>query len=480
MADVPHFPILRAGKEYESLDRNELVSHRTGEPMASISQANAGLVKRDMKKIASAKAALDEIPVRELIERCVKAAEIFMHDELPLNEAGDTHSAEQYIASLSATSGMPHNMCRANMEKIAGVMGGMPTILAGLTRGMDLAFLDCGVGTHGDVPVWYTAETDALGVILPSNSPGVHSLWVPSIALKVPVVLKPGREEPWTPMRIAQALFKAGIPREAVSLYPTDHEGAATILERCGRSLLFGDENTTRPYAGNPAIEIHGPGRSKVILGEDEAENWKEHVDVLYESVARNGGRSCINASAIVTPSHGDEIAQALAERMGGIAPRDVADPESALCAFANPRFAEGINAAIERGLGEGGARDVTADFRRGDRHTHHDGAAYLLPTVVRCDSIEHSLGNTEYLFPFASVVELPQEQMLEKIGPSLVVTAITRDAGFIDELLHTPLIHRLNLGPVPTIQVEWDQPHEGNLFEFLFHRRAFQRARAW
>ena len=131
--------------------------------------------------------------------------------------------------------------------------------------------------------------------------------------------------------------------------------------------------------------------------------------------------------------------------------------------------------------MGHGvGGRTIRGGAARCDRHTHHDGAAYLLPTVVRCDSIEHSLGNTEYLFPFASVVELPQEQMLEKIGPSLVVTAITKDAGFIDELLHTPLIHRLNLGPVPTIQVEWDQPHEGNLFEFLFHRRAFQRARAW
>ena len=40
--------------------------------------------------------------------------------------------------------------------------------------------------------------------------------------------------------------------------------------------------------------------------------------------------------------------------------------------------------------------------------------------------------------------------------------------------------IHRLNLGPVPTSRVEWDQPHEGNLFEFLYARRALQRARDW
>jgi len=31
--------------------------------------------------------------------------------------------------------------------------------------------------------------------------------------------------------------------------------------------------------------------------------------------------------------------------------------------------------------------------------------------------------------------------------------------------------------GAVPTNQVSWDQPHEGNLFEHLYARRAFQKA---
>jgi len=480
MGSVPHFPILRAGKEYSSLDRVELKSYRDGVVVASVSQANAGLIRRDMKKLDRAKAALDGVAVGELIERLGSAARIFLTEELPLNESGDRQTADEYVACLSATSGMPHAMCRANMQKIAGVMGDMPTILAGLMRGMAPGILDTGVGKHGEVGVWYTAQARALGVVLPSNSPGVHSLWVPAIALKVPVVLKPGREEPWTPMRIAQALFAAGIPREAVSLYPTDHEGAATILENCGRALLFGDESTTRQYAGNPAIEIHGPGRSKVLLGADEAANWSDHLDVLLESVARNGGRSCINASSIVVPSHGDEIAQALAERLAGIAPLEDDDRDAQLCAFANPKFAEGIDAAIQRGLEGGGAEDVTARYRKGERRREYRGGSYLLPTIVRCDSIEHPLANTEYLFPFASVVEVPQDEMLAKIGPSLVVTAITKDEGFVSELMSTPLIHRLNLGPVPTIKVEWDQPHEGNLFEFLFHRRALQRAPSW
>ena len=54
------------------------------------------------------------------------------------------------------------------------------------------------------------ALADALGVSLPSNAPAVNSLWLPAPVLKIPVLLKPGREDPFTPFRIVQALLAAG------------------------------------------------------------------------------------------------------------------------------------------------------------------------------------------------------------------------------------------------------------------------------
>ena len=45
-----------------------------------------------------------------------------------------------------------------------------------------------------------------------------------------------------------------------------------------------------------------------------------------------------------------------------------------------------------------------------------------------------------------------------------------------IEELMEAPNIDRLNIGPLSTLEVSWDQPHEGNLFEFLYKRRAIQR----
>ncbi len=66
---------------------------------------------------------------------------------------------------------------------------------------------------------------------------------------------------------------------------------------------------------------------------------------------------------------------------------------------------------------------------------------------------------------------------MLKQIGYSLAVSAITKDQRFIDQLLEFPHIERLNIGPISIMQISWDQPHEGNMFELLDKRRSIERA---
>ena len=123
-----------------------------------------------------------------------------------------------------------------------------------------------------------------------------------------------------------QAFIAAGCPAEAFGFYPTDHEGAAEILRGCGRALVFGDKSTTAQYANNPAIQVHGPGFSKILIGEDQIERWPEFIDLMVASIADNGGRSCINASAVVVPKYAAEIADALAQKLGPVAPLPAQD----------------------------------------------------------------------------------------------------------------------------------------------------------
>ncbi|HAM72526.1 MAG TPA: aldehyde dehydrogenase [Verrucomicrobiales bacterium] len=476
MNTAPHIPVLRLGRVYESLDKITVSDHRTGEIRAQMSTINAGIIRKDLQKIGAARAALGRFTVAQLMDLCGKAGEHFLNGTLPLGDKGHTQSAADYVTTLSATSGLPHVMVRRNMTKIHHALTHMSTVLNGLTRGLDTGILDVGYGVAAGSPCSYYPTTQALGLVMPSNSPAVNSLWLPAIALKTPVIIKPGKEEPWTPYRLIQAFIAAGVPSEAFGFYPTDHEGAGEILRSCGRALIFGDKNTTQQYANNPAIQIHGPGFSKVLIGEDEIENWPKYIDLIAASISENGGRSCINASAVVVPKYATEIAEALALKLGPIEPLPNDDENARLSGFANPKMADFIDGAIEADLKTPGAEDVTARHRNGPRKVVFQGGTYLRPTIVRCDSFAHPLANREFLCPYASVVQVPQSEMLAQIGPSLVVSAITRDPGLTRELLASPLIERLNLGPVPTMRISWDQPHEGNMFEFLYRRRSIER----
>ncbi len=465
-----HIPILRAGRSYRSLNTIRVSHIKTSEPLVEVSQANRGLIAKDLLDIALQKEILGQRSVAELISICKEAARHFTTTTLPLD--GTVQSPTDYIQQVSGTTGLPEALCRENLFKIQGVLENIDTVLDGLTRGLDLQVLDTGWGVQNGHTLSYVCETNSLGAVLPSNSPGVHSLWVPAIPLKVPLVLKPGREEPWTPYRIAQAFIAAGAPAEAFSFYPTDYAGANEILVRCGRSMLFGGGSTVAPWVNTPRVEIHGPGRSKIVIHEEAQNNWEQYLDLIVESVAKNGGRSCINASGVWVTAEGRKIAEALTERLARIAPKPLDHPEAGIAAWANPKAAHGISSLIDQYLKEPGATELTT----GDRVVELDGCTFLRPTVIWCKNTEHPLANTEFPFPFVTVVEVPSTELVESMGATLVATAITEDASLTQELIATPLIDRLNLGAIPTNQISWDSPHEGNLFEHLYRQRAFQR----
>ena len=468
-------PVLRWGQPYTSLDVDPVVHFATGEPIANVSRANGGLIQRDMRKAARAREALREIPIDELIARVGKAGDLYMSAALPMGDG--TQTPDEFVRAQSASTGLPERMCRANMQKNAFVLAEMRAILTALTRGLQFDILTRGHGEERGVPVSYQPQSPVVGLVLPSNSPGVHTPWMPVIPLQVGLVLKPGPQEPWTPYRMAEAFFAAGIPREAISVYPGQGDVGAAVLESCARSLIFGGTATVDRYRGNPAVQAHGPGFSKILIGDDQVDRWEQFLDVMVDSVLVNSGRSCINCSGIWASRHTREIADALARRLADVRPLPPDHPEASLAAFTVPGVADAISKEIDADLQTRGVTDFTAQHRKGTRLITADRADYLLPTVVHCASSEPAIARKEYMFPFVTVVECPENKMLEAIGPTLVCSAITCNAAFRRSLVDAVHIDRLNLGPVPTTQLNWRQPHEGNLVEFLFRARAFQSA---
>ena len=470
-----NIPVLRWGTPYTSIDVDPVVHFATGEPIANVSRANGGLIQRDMRKAARAREVLRDIPIDDLIARAGKAGELYMNATLPMGDG--TQSPDEFVRAQSASTGLPERMCRANMKKNAFVLAEMRAILSSLTRGLALDVLSTGHGEERGVPISFQAQSPVVGLVLPSNSPGVHTLWLPVIPLQVGLVLKPGPQEPWTPYRMAEAFFAAGVPREAIAVYPGGGDVGAAVLDSCGRNLIFGGTATVDRYRGNPRVQAHGPGFSKILIGDDQVDRWEQFVDVMADSVFLNSGRGCINCSGIWASRHTREIADALARRLAAIAPLPPDHPDASLAAFTVPGAAEAIDKAIDADLQATGVTDVTAAYRDSPRLIKQERADYLLPTVVHCTSPDAAIAGKEYMFPFVTVVECPEARMLDAIGPTLVCSAITCNPAFRRRLLDAVHIDRLNLGPVPTTQLNWLQPHEGNLIEFLFRERAFQTA---
>ena len=176
-----HIPVLRWGEPYKSLEVDKVVHFVTGEAMAEVSRANAGLVERDMRHAQpgprGAPRDTDHATCWQMVK---KAADLYTEAELPLGDG--TQTPDQFARMQSATTGLPEHMCRFNMKKNHFVLNQMDKILDSLTRGLDLDILSRGYGIESrGVPVSYQAQSPVLGLVLPSNSPGVHTLWLPII-----------------------------------------------------------------------------------------------------------------------------------------------------------------------------------------------------------------------------------------------------------------------------------------------------------
>src|SRR5437870_7451755 len=161
-----HIPVIRWGEPYKSMDADKVVHFATGEVLAEVSRANAGLVERDMRHARRAREVLREIPIPDLMQMVKKAADLYTTAELPLGDG--TQTPEQFVRMQSATTGLPEHMCRFNMTKNHFVLTQMDKILDALTRGLDLNILSRGYGVeHRGVPISYQAQSPVLGMVLP-------------------------------------------------------------------------------------------------------------------------------------------------------------------------------------------------------------------------------------------------------------------------------------------------------------------------
>lgn len=369
---------------------------------------------------------------------------------------------ESYVAVASRIAGLPIAITRAGARSVA----------ESVARAFDAVRPARPVGAQldrrevNDRAVW-VRRGEVFAVHAAGNGPGVHGLWPQALALGYRVAVRPSRREPLTAHRLVHALRQAGFRDEDAVYLPTDHAGADEIVRSADIAMVYGGQAVVDKYANDPSVIVNGPGRTKIVITAEQ--DWRDHLDVIVDSIANLGGVACVNATAVLYEGDPAPLAHAIAERLAALEPLPSHDEWARLptLALEDARtLARGLAARAAGARPLLGADQVVAELG--------DGMAALRPAVHLLAEPDADLLNLELPFPCVWVAPWPRQAGLAPLRRSLVVTAMTEDEALIDALLAEPTVGNVYRGPHPTWLTAPDIPHDGYLADALMRTKGF------
>nr|WP_221217783.1 MULTISPECIES: aldehyde dehydrogenase family protein [unclassified Mycolicibacterium] len=440
---VIDLPGLGLNGEYRSRKR-EVVTDVAGAPVAELSIAPPLYIARTMAGQRKA----TPLPAEQRQAALQKAGEIFTTSEA----AG--LDFESYVQLASRVSGLPIAVTRVQAREVGdAVVDAFDAIQPARPIG---AITDWRTA-QGATAIW-SRRGDVFGVHASGNAPGVHGLWPQALAMGYRVAVRPSRREPFTAHRLVSALREAGFRDDDVVYLPTDHAGADEIIASADLALVYGGSDVVAKYGGDATVFVNGPGRTKIVITAEQ--DWRDHLDVIVDSIARLGGMACVNTTAVLIEGDAASLAAAIAERLSTIGdlPTQSIESARAVAAFVAARAA-GTTALL-------GADQIVADLG--------DGRAALRPAVHLLHDVDTEKLNTELAFPCVWVAPWRRTNGIGPLRDSLVVSALTDDDSLIDDLLAEPTIANVYRGPVPTYVTAPGLPHDGFLADFLMRTKGF------
>ena len=292
------------------------------------------------------------------------------------------------------------------------------------------------------------------------NHPGTHAIWPEALALGYRVAVRPSSRDPFTPYRLITALRTAGFPADHVVLLPTDHVGADAVLRDADLGMVYGGADVVAKYRGSQVLP-QGPGRSKILITADT--DWRQHLDVIVESVADHGGTGCVNTSAVLIEGDPGPLAEAIAERLAAMPSLPPEDSKASLpvqqvpTARAIESYLQKTAVGARAWLGGDGVVDELGD-----------GSAALRPAVYQLSDAAAPQIGVELPFPCVWVAPWTRTAGVAPLRDTLVLTVLTRDVELVGRLVDEPTIRNVYLGDRHTHWMASGVPHDGFLGDFL------------
>jgi hypothetical protein len=193
---------------------------------------------------------------------------------------------------------------------------------------------------------------------------------------------------------------------------------------------------------------------------------------MIVDSVAAQGGVTCVNTTAVLVEGDPTELAEALAQRLSALPSLPPQDSDAVLpvhpssSAHALARYLQDQAAGTRAVLGADGVVDELGD-----------GSAVLRPAVHVVDSPFAAQVGIELPFPCVWVAPWNRQAGAMALRNSLVLTAVTGDDELFETLLTDPSIRNLYRGHRPTHWMGGGVPHDGFLGEFLMRSKGISTA---
>lgn len=452
--DLVCLDALGAGGEYRTRNR-EVIMSTVGVAVAELSIVPPLYVSRTI----SAQRRVRPLPLARREAALAAAADAFATAVI------GGLDFEGYVRLASRISGLPIAVTRAGARGVAtAVASAFDAVRPARPAGAALDWREQRSGTGGAV---WVRRGEVFAVHAAGNGPGVHGLWPQALALGYRVAVRPSRREPLTAHRLVNALRQSGFrPEDAVYL-PTDHGGADEIIRSADLAMVYGGQDVVDKYADDPTVTVNGPGRAKILITADR--DWRDHIDLVVDSIANLGGMACVNATAVLYEGDPAPLARAIAERLATIQPLPAEDERAILPTRPLDKARALADYLAVKATGTTpllGADQVVAALG--------DGYAALRPAVHALAEPEVDKLNVELPFPCVWVSPWSRGAGLEPLRHSLVVTAITGDEELIDDLLAEPTIGNVYHGRHPTFHTAPEIPHDGFLADHLMRNKGF------
>ncbi|MBO4270850.1 aldehyde dehydrogenase family protein [Microbispora triticiradicis] len=447
---------LGAGGPYRSRSRLP-VRELGGRPVAELSLVPRLYVQRTMAALHRART----MPADERSSALTRAGRLF--------ETGVVGGlgAEEYRHIVSRVSGMPITVVRSAASGIAHRAGeAYRTTRYARPEGAVDDWRD--PLTRSGQAVW-TRRGDVFAVHAAGNHPGVHTLWLEALAMGYRVAVRPSRREPFTPHRLISALRESGFGEDQVALLPTDYSVADDMIRDADLAMVYGGEEVVNKYGDDVRVLPQGPGRSKILLTEDD---WERHLGTIVESVSAFGGTACVNTTAVFVRGDPAPVAAAVAERLAAIPSLPPEDDAAVL-----PVQPVADARAVEKYLLD--HVDGATPLLGGDGIVHDlgDGSGVLRPAVFLVDRPDAPQTGIELSFPCVWFAPWSPADGVGPLRNTLVLTAMTRDDDLVDRLVDDPSIRNVYLGDAPTFWMPQWVPHDAYLGEFLMRTKGVIRA---